>query len=180
MTNRFATSITALMLIVIGLAWLAPTPIAGQSTRPGTRSWTPPRTSWGDPDLQGTWTNTTTTPFEGPTDRGKGCAERRGARQPGSRGRLPASALTTGRSQAAQAGTNEFWVERGRLSKQTFRPAGREGSAPDGGGSEATESITSSRGIAPMKGLPERRTDNRDFPAVAAAHDRKIERAIRD
>ena len=28
--------------------------------------WTPPRTTWGDPDLQGTWTNETITPFERP------------------------------------------------------------------------------------------------------------------
>ena len=29
-------------------------------------SWTPPHTAWGDPDLQGTWTNETITPFERP------------------------------------------------------------------------------------------------------------------
>jgi hypothetical protein len=31
------------------------------------RSWKTPRTSWGDPDLQGTWTNETITPFERPS-----------------------------------------------------------------------------------------------------------------
>ncbi|MEQ1911945.1 MAG: hypothetical protein ABMA15_24205, partial [Vicinamibacterales bacterium] len=30
--------------------------------------WTQVRTAWGDPDLQGTWTNETITPFERPTD----------------------------------------------------------------------------------------------------------------
>src|SRR3954471_5440754 len=30
------------------------------------RPWTPLRTAWGDPDLQGTWTNETITPFERP------------------------------------------------------------------------------------------------------------------
>jgi hypothetical protein len=29
-------------------------------------SWTPLRTAWGDPDIQGTWTNETITPFERP------------------------------------------------------------------------------------------------------------------
>ena len=28
------------------------------------KKWTPPKTAWGNPDLQGTWTSTTTTPFE--------------------------------------------------------------------------------------------------------------------
>ena len=32
----------------------------------GRRQWTAPRTAWGDPDLQGTWTNETITPFERP------------------------------------------------------------------------------------------------------------------
>ena len=30
------------------------------------RSWSVPKTSWGEPDLQGTWTNETITPFERP------------------------------------------------------------------------------------------------------------------
>jgi hypothetical protein len=38
------------------------TTFAQQTRRP----WTPPRTAWGDPDLQGTWTNETITPFERP------------------------------------------------------------------------------------------------------------------
>ena len=41
----------------------APLPALAQG--PG-RSWSSPRTSFGDPDLQGTWTNETITPFERP------------------------------------------------------------------------------------------------------------------
>jgi hypothetical protein len=36
--------------------------VAGQEAR----SWKAPHTAWGDPDLQGTWTNETITPFERP------------------------------------------------------------------------------------------------------------------
>ena len=38
------------------------TTLAQQKPHP----WTPPRTAWGAPDLQGTWTNETITPFERP------------------------------------------------------------------------------------------------------------------
>ena len=34
----------------------------------GDSSWTPPRTAWGDPDLQGTYTNKTVTPLERPAE----------------------------------------------------------------------------------------------------------------
>src|SRR5688572_19492665 len=33
-----------------------------------TKTWTPPRTPWGEPDLQGTYSNRTITPFERPAD----------------------------------------------------------------------------------------------------------------
>jgi hypothetical protein len=39
--------------------------LAGQS-----RKWTPPRTAWGDPDLQGIWNNATSTPLQRPPDVG--------------------------------------------------------------------------------------------------------------
>ena len=32
------------------------------------QSWEAPVTPWGDPDLQGSWTNTTTTPLERPAE----------------------------------------------------------------------------------------------------------------
>jgi len=35
------------------------------------RTWTPPRTAWGDPDLQGVWTYATMTPLERPRDFGE-------------------------------------------------------------------------------------------------------------
>jgi hypothetical protein len=38
---------------VLFTAWLAAIPVAGQSPK----GWTPPRTIWGDPDLQGVWTS---------------------------------------------------------------------------------------------------------------------------
>src|ERR671936_194829 len=42
-------------------------PSAARTSAPAGRQ-TMPRTPWGDPDLRGRWTNTTTTPLERPND----------------------------------------------------------------------------------------------------------------
>ena len=49
----------------VALVWLAAAPAAAQSPSAG-ETWSAPRTSWGDPDLQGIWTNATLTPVERP------------------------------------------------------------------------------------------------------------------
>ena len=51
-----------LIAVVVALGVGASLPVSAQNKR----SWTPPRTAWGSPDLQGTWTNETITPFERP------------------------------------------------------------------------------------------------------------------
>jgi hypothetical protein len=54
---------TGVLASAAGLAWLATASVSGQG-------WTAPRTSWGDPDLQGTYTNTyeNGTSFERPDE----------------------------------------------------------------------------------------------------------------
>ena len=52
------------MRVMAGLTmWLllAPVPSTGQTT-----NWRMPRTAWGEPDLQGVWTNATITRLERP------------------------------------------------------------------------------------------------------------------
>jgi len=57
MTSRL--QILTIAALIVGGSWTT----LAQTKRPG---WTPQRTAWGDPDLQGTWTNETITPFERP------------------------------------------------------------------------------------------------------------------
>jgi hypothetical protein len=60
------------------------------------------RTSWGDPDLQGIWTNSTSVPFQRPAD--PAAAARRRDAQPGS---------TYDPNVASVGAYNGFWTERG-------------------------------------------------------------------
>jgi len=71
MTRRLLTSLDALAA-VIATASLVPVSVAGQAPtatakQPTANTWSA-RTSWGEPDLQGTWNFATTTPLERPTD----------------------------------------------------------------------------------------------------------------
>ena len=70
MNQRFCAFIGAL---VASVALLAPVSAAAQAAtaakKPApVKTWTPPRTPDGQPDLQGTWTNPTITPFERPVE----------------------------------------------------------------------------------------------------------------
>src|SRR6185503_18627225 len=66
-----------LLIAAIVVASISRVPAAGQDRRPTTGKpaapkvsapWTPPRTSWGDPDLQGIWNYATMTPLERPRE----------------------------------------------------------------------------------------------------------------
>ena len=76
------------------------------------------RTAWGDPDLQGTWTNTTTTPLERPDDlAGKQVLT---DEELATRALEVAERASLDNRPREQVGAyNEFWVERGTLSART-------------------------------------------------------------
>lgn len=79
MSPRFPASVVALAG-VSAIALLAPVPLASQdppsaaktaivaNTKSSAKSWTPPRTPDGQPDLQGIWSNATLTPLERPPE----------------------------------------------------------------------------------------------------------------
>jgi hypothetical protein len=57
LTGALAAVIVASLVVVL---------IAGQGSTPVDETWTPPRTPWGEPDLQGIWHDDFATPFERP------------------------------------------------------------------------------------------------------------------
>ena len=104
MTCRILVALCAAAIMA-----LAPAAAAAQAG-----NWSAPTTPWGDPDLQGFWTNTTQTPLERPDNVEAGellSAEERAARD--------AAADVAREARGIEAGTgetgsyNNFWVERG-------------------------------------------------------------------
>ncbi len=106
--------------VVIGLVFALLSVAAVAQNRPEGSSASrekPKRTAWGDPDLQGLWTNTTTTPLERPANLASSTtlteAERAAldAQAVGSADRPPRPGDT--------GAYNDFWFERGKRSSQT-------------------------------------------------------------
>jgi hypothetical protein len=70
--------VLSVLASVMAIVWLAPVPIGGQAENPEkakttaavrtAKTWTPPRTAWGDPDLQAVWWNNSATPLERPKE----------------------------------------------------------------------------------------------------------------
>lgn len=73
--SRFLTSLALAALASMPLAAQAPAvkPAANSATaaKPAQKAWTPPKTSWGDPDLQGQWPATANIPMQRPANLGE-------------------------------------------------------------------------------------------------------------
>src|SRR5882672_1208668 len=122
MRHRYLGSISVLTALAATVA-LSPKLTAGQASKPAATTAaavgrdTTPRTSWGDPDLQGIWTNTTTTPFERPSElAGKEVLT------PQERAERDAVIARSGDRPVKPGDTgayNQFWGEAGKTSAQT-------------------------------------------------------------
>src|SRR6516165_11146589 len=74
MRSSLPMSVARSLLTVVALASLGalvagqrtPSPAGGVTKTTALRNWTPPRTPWGDPDMQGQWNSQTSTPLERP------------------------------------------------------------------------------------------------------------------
>jgi hypothetical protein len=113
---------TAALTGVIALG--SPAPVTAQGARTAAaadpaataKKWTPPRTPWGEPDLQGNFSNRTITPFERPanvagreffTPEEVAALEKRAQEQGGDEGR------TKGTRGDVERAYNDFWWDRG-------------------------------------------------------------------
>jgi len=121
MTKAIDRRWTAVVPVAVTVALLAlPATAAAQAGQPAKapakKSWTPPRTPWGEPDLQGVYSNRTITPFERPaefagketlTDAETAELERRVADRSADKREAKGSEADVSRAY------NEFWWDRG-------------------------------------------------------------------
>ena len=120
MNRRFLVVIGVLAAAIAVVAPLAPTAKAQTAN-----SRSSARTPWGDPDLQGVWTNTTTTPLERPKELAEQQVLTDAERAKRGAERLaevsferPVQPNATG-NRLDRNPYNEFWAERGSLSNRT-------------------------------------------------------------
>jgi hypothetical protein len=73
MKDRLLASLAGLIVLTLTVNAAAQTRPAPPRTAPALKTWTPPKTPWGDPDLQGTWTsdNCIGTPMQRPVNLGE-------------------------------------------------------------------------------------------------------------
>ena len=111
MGHRVLATLLTPFVFVLGV----PLSVAGQPAAPAT-AWSPPQTSWGHPDLQGSWSNASTTPLERPADlagRELLTDEERAVRN-------SVSGLSDDRPVGDPVGFyNDYWLEQGELSAST-------------------------------------------------------------
>jgi hypothetical protein len=117
-----------------------PVPVVAHAPATAGQSDAAPRTPWGDPDLRGTWTNSTTTPMERPDEFGAReflTQEEWAVRNPGSG--ISTEDLTALMPTGAY---NDFWLEKGSLSMRTSLLV----DPPDGKYPSLTTGATARRG----------------------------------
>jgi hypothetical protein len=86
------------------------------------QSWTPPKTPWGDPDLQGMWPGNMGVPLQRPEKLGTRTTltdEEFAQKEAQARKQAQADSQSTAASDSVGIGPPSYWVERGTPSRQT-------------------------------------------------------------
>ena len=134
MTDRSSTARVALVAAVLALAPLgragAPTPAPA---KPAAKAFVPPKTPWGEPDLQGLYSNKTITPLERPAQFA-GQSELTDAEIAELENRAATRSVDNGRAKGTESDVssayNEFWWDRGK--KVTTKRSSLIVDPPDG------------------------------------------------
>jgi hypothetical protein len=95
-------------------------PVAGRAQTAAAKKWTVSRTPWGDPDLGGVWTNTTSTPFERPSEFGERefLTEEEFAKAREQAKKQERDAIV-GKNAPAASGPEHWYEHKGKISNRT-------------------------------------------------------------
>src|SRR5580698_9680246 len=126
MSHRFLTSVAVVALASMPLAAqvTAPKPAANSApaAKPAQKTWTPPKTSWGDPDLQGQWPATANIPMQRPANLGERAAltdEELAQREKQAQKQAEAdSEEFSGGTGSVTINPPSYWVEHGQPNRQ--------------------------------------------------------------
>jgi hypothetical protein len=94
----------------------------GVSSLAQTKSWTPPKTPWGDPDLQGMWPGNMGVPLQRPEKLGTRTTltdEEVAQKEAQAKKQAQADSQSTAASDSVGIGPPSYWVERGTPTRQT-------------------------------------------------------------
>src|SRR5206468_3860075 len=126
MRHRLLASLGLLtvLIVVLSLAWV---PVLGQSQPAGSaktpaaaKKWTPTRTAWGEPDLQGVWSYATVTPLERPINQaGRETLSGSEIAAVDEDARTNADRRDGGASADLARAYNAFWYDRGKSTGRT-------------------------------------------------------------
>ena len=96
--------------------------LPGQTKSGQTKQWTPPKTPWGDPDLQGMWPGNMGVPLQRPENLGTRTTltdAEFAQKQAQAKKQAQADSQSTAASDSVGIGPPSYWVERGTPSRQT-------------------------------------------------------------
>ena len=138
-------------LVASALLLCSPAAFAGQQAAAEGGAWSPPLTPWGHPDLQGTWSNASTTPLERPAD----LAGQEVLTDEERAARAPLARLSDDRPVGDPVGFyNDYWLEQGDLSTRTsliVEPA--DGKLPEASAAEQQMQATRMSSGSAIAGL---------------------------
>jgi hypothetical protein len=123
MRHRFVVSLRIVTAVLV-VAWGS---VAGQSPKPQTagsanpaKKFTPPKTTWGEPDLQGVWSYANLTPLERPSSQvGKDVLGDEEVAELNKEARTGADRRDGGAEADLARAYNAFWYDRGKSDGRT-------------------------------------------------------------
>ena len=180
MKTRFLALLNTVVMVLAAIPSLAQTPAsqpkpkaAPAATKPtATRNWTPPKTPWGDPDLQGQWPATANIPMQRPANMGTRAIltdEELAQRERQAQTQAEADSEQFAKTSATVTiNPPSYWVERGRPNRQASLVVDPEDGRIPALTPEGQKFVQSQRGgLGPGQHFPDKVDSWEDFDSYS-------------